>query len=80
VPQTGVRNVTVAWAEASLRFVVLFRSRLSRALVFPSARAIRQPALELWQGEEGRILAAQQAWFRDPDVTRRRAVANTRPR
>jgi fructose-bisphosphate aldolase class I len=31
------------------------------ALTFSFARAIQQPALELWQGEESNVLAAQQA-------------------
>jgi fructose-bisphosphate aldolase class I len=40
---------------------VRFKSRLPWALAFSFARAIQQPALEMWQGEEAHVLAAQQA-------------------
>ena len=40
---------------------VRFKSRLPWALAFSFGRAIQQPALEIWQGEESRVLAAQQA-------------------
>ena len=40
---------------------VQFKSRLPWALAFSFARAIQQPALEIWQGEEVHVLAAQQA-------------------
>jgi fructose-bisphosphate aldolase, class I len=42
---------------------VRFKSRLPWALTFSFARAIQQPALELWQGEEAHVLAAQQALY-----------------
>jgi fructose-bisphosphate aldolase class I len=32
-------------------------------LAFSFARAIQQPALEIWQGEETRVPAAQQALY-----------------
>jgi len=38
-----------------------FKSRLPWALSFSFGRAIQQPALELWQGKEANVLAAQQA-------------------
>ena len=38
-----------------------FRSRLPWALAFSFARAIQQPALEIWQGKEANVVAAQQA-------------------
>jgi fructose-bisphosphate aldolase class I len=38
-----------------------FKSRLPWALAFSFARAIQQPALELWMGQEANVLAAQQA-------------------
>jgi len=38
-----------------------FRSRLPWALTFSFARAIQQPALEIWQGKDIHVLAAQQA-------------------
>ncbi len=42
---------------------VRFKSRLPWALAFSFARAIQQPALEIWQGEEAYVLAAQQALY-----------------
>ena len=38
-----------------------FRARSPWALTFSFGRAIQQPALELWQGNESNLLAAQQA-------------------
>jgi fructose-bisphosphate aldolase class I len=40
---------------------VRFKSRLPWALAFSFARAIQRPALEIWRGEDARVLAAQQA-------------------
>jgi fructose-bisphosphate aldolase class I len=40
---------------------VRFESRLPWALAFSFARAIQQPALELWRGQEANVLAAQRA-------------------
>ena len=40
---------------------VLFKSRLPWALAFSFARAIQQPALEIWRGQETNVKAAQQA-------------------
>jgi fructose-bisphosphate aldolase class I len=40
---------------------VRFKSRLPWALAFSFARAIQQPALEIWKGEEANVSAAQQA-------------------
>jgi fructose-bisphosphate aldolase class I len=42
---------------------VRFKSRLPWALTFSFARAIQQPALEIWQGKEAHVLAAQQALY-----------------
>jgi fructose-bisphosphate aldolase class I len=42
---------------------VRFKSRLPWALTFSFSRAIQQPALEIWQGEEAHVLAAQQALY-----------------
>ena len=42
---------------------VRFQSRLPWALAFSFARAIQQPALEIWRGEEAHVLAAQQALY-----------------
>ncbi len=38
-----------------------FKSKLPWALAFSFARAIQQPALEIWQGKEANVKAAQQA-------------------
>jgi fructose-bisphosphate aldolase class I len=40
---------------------VRFKSQLPWALAFSFARAIQQPALEIWQGKEANVLAAQKA-------------------
>src|ERR1039458_5321117 len=40
---------------------VRFKSRLPWALAFSFARAIQQPALELWKGQETNVAPAQQA-------------------
>ncbi len=40
---------------------VRFESRLPWALAFSFARAIQQPALEIWRGEEANVQAAQKA-------------------
>jgi fructose-bisphosphate aldolase class I len=39
---------------------IRFKSRLPWALAFSFARAIEQPALEIWQGRETQVVAAQQ--------------------
>ena len=40
-----------------------FKSRLPWALAFSFARAIQQPALEIWRGQQAHVLAAQQALY-----------------
>ena len=40
-----------------------FKSRVPWALAFSFARAIQQPALEIWRGQESHVLAAQQALY-----------------
>jgi fructose-bisphosphate aldolase class I len=40
---------------------VRFKSRLPWALSFSFARAIQQPALEIWKGEESHVVTAQKA-------------------
>jgi fructose-bisphosphate aldolase class I len=42
---------------------VKFRLRQPWALAFSFARAIQQPALEIWKGEDANVLAAQQALY-----------------
>jgi fructose-bisphosphate aldolase class I len=49
---------------------VRFKSRLPWALAFSFARAIQQPALEIWDGEEANILAAQQALYHRANCNR----------
>ena len=40
-----------------------FKSRLPWALAFSFSRAIQQPALEIWKGQEANVPAAQQALY-----------------
>ena len=40
-----------------------FKSKLPWALAFSFARAIQQPALEIWKGDEAHVSAAQQALY-----------------
>ncbi len=40
---------------------VRFESRMPWALAFSFSRAIQQPALEIWHGQEANVAAAQQA-------------------
>jgi fructose-bisphosphate aldolase class I len=40
---------------------VRFKSRLPWGVAFSFARAIQQPALEIWKGDDGNVFAAQQA-------------------
>jgi fructose-bisphosphate aldolase class I len=40
-----------------------FKSRLPWALAFSFARAIQQPALEIWRGQEAHVTAAQRALY-----------------
>ena len=53
---------TAELASARLNAMnVRFKSRLPWALAFSFARAIQQPALELWRGDEANVPAAQKA-------------------
>jgi len=49
---------------------VRFKSRLPWALAFSFARAIQQPALEIWHGEENNVLAAQEALYHRANCNR----------
>src|ERR1035437_9690816 len=49
---------------------VRFKKHLPWALAFSFARAIQQPALEIWRGEEAQVPAAQQALFHRADCNR----------
>jgi fructose-bisphosphate aldolase class I len=42
---------------------VRFKPRLPWALAFSFSRAIQQPALDIWRGQEAQVLAAQQELF-----------------
>jgi fructose-bisphosphate aldolase, class I len=42
---------------------VRFKNRLPWALAFSFARAIQQPAMEIWRGDEARVFAAQEALY-----------------
>ena len=42
---------------------VQFNSRLPWALAFSFARAIQQPALEIWKGQQANVASAQQALY-----------------
>jgi len=42
---------------------VRFKSRLPWALAFSFARAIQQPTLEIWKGDESHVSAAQQTLY-----------------
>jgi len=51
-------------ASARLNAInVRFKSRLPWAVAFSYARAIQQPALELWKGFDANVPAAQQALY-----------------
>ena len=58
---------------------VRYKSRLPWALAFSFARAIQQPALEIWKGNESNILAAQQVLYHRAKCNRdaRRGEYNT---
>jgi fructose-bisphosphate aldolase class I len=49
---------------------VRFKAHLPWALAFSFARAIQQPALEIWRGEASNVSAAQQALFHRADCNR----------
>jgi fructose-bisphosphate aldolase class I len=49
---------------------VRFKSRAPWALAFSFARAIQQPALEIWKGKEANVLPAQQALYHRANCNR----------
>ena len=62
---------TAQLASARLNAMNLkFRSRMPWALAFSFARAIQQPALEIWRGVAANVPAAQQALFHRADCNR----------
>jgi fructose-bisphosphate aldolase class I len=40
-----------------------FKSRLPWAVAFSFSRAIQQPALEIWKGQDNNVVAAQEALY-----------------
>jgi len=57
---------------------VRFKNRLPWALAFSYARAIQQPAMEIWNGQETNVLKAQQALYHRANCNRaaRRGIYN----
>lgn len=49
---------------------VRFKARLPWALAFSFARAIQQPALEIWRGDEANVAAAQKALYHRATLNR----------
>jgi fructose-bisphosphate aldolase, class I len=47
-----------------------FKSRLPWPLAFSFARAIQQPALDVWQGNDANVSAAQQALYQRANCNR----------
>jgi fructose-bisphosphate aldolase class I len=43
--------------------IVRFKATMPWALAFSYSRAIQQPALEIWRGEEANVPAAQKALY-----------------
>ena len=66
---SGGQSATLATARLNA-MNVRFRSRLPWALAFSFARAIQQPALEIWRGLPANVPAAQQALFHRADSNR----------
>jgi fructose-bisphosphate aldolase, class I len=51
-------------ASARLNAVIVrFKLQLPSALAFSFARAIQQPALEIWQGRDDHVLAVQHVLY-----------------
>jgi fructose-bisphosphate aldolase class I len=59
---SGGQSVELASARLNA-MNVRFKSRLLWALAFSFARAIQQPALELWKGRDENVLAAQKVLY-----------------
>jgi len=60
---SGGQSAELASARLNAMNNGSLKSRLPWALSFSFARAIQQPALEIWQGQESHVLAAQQALY-----------------
>ena len=59
---SGGQSPGLATAHLSAMHV-MFKNKLPWALTFSFARAIQQPALEIWQGKDENVKAAQQALY-----------------
>jgi fructose-bisphosphate aldolase class I len=59
---SGGQSAELASARLNA-MIVRFKSRLPWGLTFSYARAIQQPALEIWKGNEANIPAAQEALY-----------------
>jgi fructose-bisphosphate aldolase class I len=57
-------------ASARLNAMNRLPARLPWALAFSFARAIQQPALEIWRGQAGNVLAAQKALYHRANCNR----------
>ena len=57
---SGVQSAELASARLNA-MNVRFKARVPWALAFSFARAIQQPALEIWRGEQANVKAAQEA-------------------
>jgi fructose-bisphosphate aldolase class I len=66
-----VKAITDELASARLNAMnARFKPRLPWALASSFARAIQQPALEIWQGKESHVLAARQALYHRAECNR----------
>ena len=59
---SGGQSAELAFARLNA-MNVRFKSRLPWALSFSFSRAIQQPALEIWKGQDSNVLAAQQVLY-----------------
>jgi fructose-bisphosphate aldolase class I len=66
---SGGQSIELASARLNA-MNVRFKSRLPWALAFSFARAIQQPALEIWRGDEENVLAAQKALYHRANCNR----------
>lgn len=66
---SGGQSATLASAHLNA-MNIRFKSRMPWALAFSFARAIQQPALEIWRGLAANVPAAQQALFHRADANR----------
>jgi fructose-bisphosphate aldolase class I len=58
---TDTAKTLIAGHKGLLAMDVRLKTRMPWALAFSFSRAIQQPALDLWQGKEANVSAAQKA-------------------